>query len=156
MDALAETPTAAPRYARLFVALFLAALVVCAVAAWNFWPFSNWELFSRLRTDRQVLWAAVAVDSAGRGRNYPITSIHHGYRGFEFIAARFSQRSSADRDAICITWLRGATANYGPTTRRLRIYRLERRLSDRQGKRAAPPQRTLAWTCSTKGARAAG
>jgi hypothetical protein len=137
------------------VTVFFATLVVCALAAWNFWPFSNWELFSRLRTDRQTVWEAVTVDTSGHERDYPIASIHRGFRGFAFIAARFSQRSPAERDVICITWLRGATANYGPTTRLLRIYELERRLSDRQGKRAAPQHRTLAWTCSTKGAHAA-
>jgi hypothetical protein len=145
----------APPYARPFVALFLATLVVCAAAAWNAWPFSNWELFSRLRTDRQIVWAAVAVDASGRERHYPITAVRHGFRGFEFIAARFSQRSAAERDSICSAWLRGAKAHYGPTTRFLRIYELERLLSDRRGKRAASPQRTLAWTCTTKGARAA-
>ncbi|MHB8642549.1 MAG: hypothetical protein ACYDA3_06670 [Gaiellaceae bacterium] len=155
MTALADSNPAAPRYARPFVALFLATLVVCALAAWNCWPFSNWELFSRLRTDRQIVWDAVAVDRSGRERDYAIASLPHGYRGFVFIAARLAQRSAGVRNEICVTWLRGAVARYGPGTQLVRIYELERLLSDRQGKRAAPPYRTLAWTCSTKGARAA-
>ncbi len=147
---------AAPYYARPFVALFLATLVVCALGAWNAWPFPAWELFSHLRTDRQTGWAAVAVDSAGRERNYPVVSLQHGYRGFGFIMAGFSKRSSADRDAICAAWLRGATEQFGSGTRLLRIYHLEWLLSDRQGKRAAPPHRALAWFCTAKGAREAG
>jgi hypothetical protein len=149
------TASAAPRYARPFVALFLATLVVCAVAAVNLWPFSNWELFSRLRTDRQTGWAAVAVDQSGRAHPYPIVSLGHGYRGFGFIAAHLAERSPAERNAICTAWLRGATERFGPSTRLVGIYRLAWLLSDREGERAAPPRRALAWTCGAKGAREA-
>lgn len=147
---------AAPRYARPFVALFLATLVVCALAAVNLWPFSNWELFSRLRTNQQTGWKAVAVDRAGRERDYPIAARPNGYRGFRFIIANFSERSATERDAICATWLRGATDQFGPATRLVRIYHVEWLLSDRRDNRAAPPHRTLAWICSAKGAREAG
>ncbi len=151
-----STPSAAaPRYARPFVALFLATLVVCPLASLNPWPFSNWELFSRLRTDQQTGWRAVAVDSAGREHVYPIASLPHGYRGFGSIMADFSERSAAERDAICAAWLRGATEQFGSGTRLLRIYHLQWLLSDRRGRRAAPPHPTLAWICSTKGAREA-
>ncbi len=145
----------APRSARPFVALFLATLVVCALAAWNPWPFANWELFSRLRTDQQTRWEAVAVDLAGREHHYPIASLPRGYRGFASIMADFFERSAAERDAICAAWLRGATARFGSDTRLLRINHLEWLLSDRQGSRAAPPHRALAWICTAKGARAA-
>jgi hypothetical protein len=138
------------------VALFVATLVVCAVASLNLWPFSNWELFSRLRTDQQTGWKAVAVDRAGRERDYPVTSLPRGYRGFGFIIADFSKRSVAERDAICGAWLSGATEHFGSSTRLVRIYHLDWLLSDRQGDRAAPPHSTLAWTCSAKGAREAG
>lgn len=136
--------------------LFLTALVVCALAGFNAWPFSSWELFSRLRTDQQAGWQAVAIDRAGRGRDYRIASLPHGYQGFPFIMDDFSARSAADRDAICAVWLRGATEQFGSGTRLLRIYRLQWLLSDRQGNRAAPPDRTLAWICTAKGAREAG
>ena len=146
---------AAPRYARPFVALFLATLVVCALAPVNAWPFSSWELFSRLRTDRQTGWEAVAVDSAGRERNYPIASLRYGYRSLRLIMADFSESSAARRDRLCAAWLRGATEQFGPSTRLVRIYQLEWLLSERRGSSATPAHRTLAWTCSTKGARAA-
>lgn len=146
----------APRYARPFVALFLGALVVCALAPLNAWPFSNWELFSRLRTDQQTRWEIVAVDRAGRERGYPIASLQLSYRGFVSVVANFSRRSAADRDAICVAWLRGATEQFGPSTRLVKIYHQEWLLSDRRGTRAAPPQRTLAWICTATGAREAG
>ncbi len=146
---------AAPLFARPFVGVFLATLVVCALAPVNLWPFSNWELFSRLRSDRQTGWQAVSVDASGRQRSFPIASLPHGYRGFGFIVADFPRRSAAERDAVCAAWLRDATRRYGPGTRLVRVYRLERLLSDRRGDRADPPRRSLAWTCSAKGARAA-
>jgi hypothetical protein len=147
---------AAPRYARPFVGLFLAMLFVCALAAVDLWPFAPWELFSHLRTDRQTGWEAVVVASTGRARDFPIASLSHGYRGFGFIMPGFSNRSEADRDAICAAWLRSATARFAPNTRALRIYRLTWLLSDRSGNRAAPPHRRVAWTCTPKGAREAG
>jgi hypothetical protein len=67
----------------------------------------------------------------------------------------FGERSAIERDAICAAWLRSSTEQLGPSARVLRIYHLTWLLSDRRGDRAAAPNRTLAWTCSAKGARAA-
>ena len=122
---------AAPRYARPFVALFLATLVVCALVPLNLWPFSNWELFSRLRTGEQIGWFAVAVDGTGRKHDYALA-----------------------QDTNCAAWLRDSTARYGPGTRVVRIYRVEWKLSDRHGNRHAPRRVSSAGACSTKGARA--
>ncbi|MDQ6725869.1 MAG: hypothetical protein M3066_06865 [Actinomycetota bacterium] len=147
--------TTLPRHARRFVALFLAALVVCAVAPVNAWPFSSWKLFSSLRTDKQTSWQAVAVDATGREQDYPIASIAHGYRGFARIVSGFPKRSAAGRDAVCAAWLTGATKRIGPGTDLLRIYRLDWLVSRRQGDRAAAPRRTLDWICDQQGLRAA-
>ena len=151
-----STSGTAPHYARPFVVLFLATLVVCALAPVNAWPFSSWELFSRLHTDRQTGWEAVAVDRAGRERGYPIASLQYGYRSLRLIMADFSESSVAGRDTLCAAWLRGATKQFGPSTRFLRIYHLEWLLSERRGSRAAPAHRILAWICDVEGARAAG
>jgi len=137
------------------VALLLVALVVFPFTGLNAWPFSNWELFSRLRTDSQAGWEAVAVGRRRRRSDFELASLPHGYRGFPFIMNGFFARSVADRDAICATWLRAAIERFGAGTRRLRIYRLRWRLDRRRGDRAAPPRRTLKWTCSARGARAA-
>jgi hypothetical protein len=134
------------------VVLFLSALVVCAVGAVNAWPFSSWRLFSSLRTDRQSSWQAMAVDTSGRERDFPIAAMPHGYRGFRPIMNGFASRSSGSRNAVCGIWLRGATRRFGPSTEQLRIYHLHWLLSDRHGGRAGPPKRTLAWTCGPKGA----
>ena len=146
----------APRGARAFVVVFLSVLVACALAPWNLWPFSNWELFSRVRTDRQEGWEAVAVDRAGHERRYAIAALPHGFRGFQFIMRDFPTRSARERDAICEVWLRAATERFGSSTHEVAIYRLSWLLSDRRGKRAAPPGRALDWVCTAKGARAAG
>ena len=130
-------------------------LVVCALGGWNLWPFSSWELFSRLRTDRETGWEAVAVDSAGRTHEHPISAVPHGYRGFATVMADFSQRSTGSRDAICATWLRRATDQFGADAQ-LRVYRLDWLLSDRRGRRAAPPARRLDWVCDSKGAHEVG
>lgn len=145
-----------PRHARAFVALFLSALVFCAVASVNAWPFSNWRLFSSLRTDRQSSWQAVAVDSTGPEQDYPIASIAHGYRGFGRIMNGFANRPAARRDAICAAWLSGATKRLGPGITSLRLYHLDWLVSRRGGDRAVPPRRTLAWICDRQGVRAAG
>jgi hypothetical protein len=131
------------------VALFLTALVVCAVASVNAWPFSSWRLFSTLRSDRQTSWQAAAVDARGFEQNYPIASIGRIMNGF-------GKRSAPRRDAICTGWLARATKRFGPTTAVLRLYRLDWLVSRRQGDRAAAPQRTLDWICDRQGARATG
>ncbi|MGZ4280522.1 MAG: hypothetical protein ACXVEM_00370 [Gaiellaceae bacterium] len=138
------------------MALFLTALVVCPLAVVNLWPFSSWELFSHLRTDRETSWEAIAVTRSGRQRHDPLGSVPHGYRGFGFIMRGFSTRPATSRDAVCAAWLREAEAGVAPGTKLLRIYRLEWRLSARRGNRTAPPRRSLAWVCSAKGVREVG
>jgi hypothetical protein len=141
----------APRYARPFVAAFLATLVVSASAALNAWPFSNWELFSRLRTDRQSSWEETAVDASGRQHDYLIASLPRGYPRATPAAAAYSRRWTAEQDALCAAWERAGADRIGPETRLLRIYRLNWLLSDRRGHRAAAPHRTLKIVCKLRG-----
>lgn len=143
-----------PRHARPFVAAFLLAIVVCALVPFNPWPFSDWELFSRLRSDRQTAWEAVAVESSGRTVAYPVGSLPRGYRGFASTMTRFSTRSPSSRDAACETWIRAASTELGAQTSRFRIYEVSWLLSGKQGHRRAPRSRALEWTCSARGARA--
>ena len=121
---------AAPRYARPFVAIFVGMVVVCALAPLNLWPFSNWELFSRLRGPVESYWEAVVED--------------HG-----LVVVDYTIRPHT----ACLPLLRSATARFGPATD-VRIYHVERLLSDRIGSHAAPPYRTLVATCTPKGVRA--
>lgn len=120
---------AAPRYARPFVAIFVGMVAVCALAPLNLWPFSNWELFSRLRGPIQISWEAAVW--------------HHG------VVSDYTIRPHA----ACAPLLRGATVRFGPTID-VRIYLVERLLSDRIGAQAAPPDRTLVATCTARGVRA--
>jgi hypothetical protein len=122
---------AAPRYARPFVAVFVAIVVVCALTPLNLWPFSNWELFSRLRGPVQSYWQAVVQ--------------HHGLVSDYTIGPH----------TACAPLLRSATARFGPATD-VRIYRVERLLSDRIGTHTAAPDRTLVAVCTAKGVRAPG
>jgi hypothetical protein len=128
---------AAPRYARLFVALFLAAIVLCAAVPLNPWPFSNWELFSRLRTDRRIVWEEVALTSTGREHDYLLSRLPRGYGV-----------------ASCGSWIANASAKLGSDTQAVEVYRLQLLLTHRRGRRAAPPRRTLELACDSKGTRA--
>jgi hypothetical protein len=116
---------AAPRYARPFVAIFIGMVVICALVPLNLWPFSNWELFSRLRVPVQSSWEAV-VEHHGRVADYTIGP-----------------------HTACAPLLRSATVRFGPATD-VRIYHVKRLLSDRP----APAHRKLVAMCATKGGRA--
>jgi hypothetical protein len=117
---------AAPRYARPFIAVFLGLVIACALAPLNLWPFSNWELFSRLRGPVESRWETVVerkgvvVDDTVGGR------------------------------PACRPVLRSATARFGPATG-VRIYRIELLLSRRSDGHAARPSRSLVVTCAAKG-----
>jgi len=115
---------AAPRYARPFVAIFIGMVVICALVPLNLWPFSNWELFSRLRRPVQSSWEAV-VEDHGRVAVYTVGP-----------------------HTDCAPLLRSATVRFGPATD-VRIYHVERLLSDSP----PPAHRKLVATCA-KGGRA--
>jgi hypothetical protein len=154
--AVAARQLDAPRFARPFVAAFLLTLVVCTLVPLNPWPFSDWELFSRLRTGRESAWEAIAVESSGRRLAYPVASLAHGYHGFASTMASFSGRSAASRNSTCEGWLRAATKQLGTNTSLFRIYEVSWLLSGRHGTHRAPRHRTLEWTCRRTGAYAMG
>jgi hypothetical protein len=143
--------TAAPRYARPFVAALLVALVVSASVAVNPWPFSNWELFSRLRSDRQTRWQEVAVDSGGHVHDYVVSSLPAAHQEVVGLADDHSQGWADEHNAICAQSLGAGPVSLGPRAQVVRIYYLTWRLGDRRGERAAPPRRTLELTCSSRG-----
>jgi hypothetical protein len=121
---------AAPRYARPFVAAFVGMVVACALVPLNLWPFSNWELFSRIRAPIENSWEAVVIESNGQARGYSIRP-----------------------HTACAPLLQSATARFGPATS-VRIYHVERLLSDRTNGRATPPYRRFLVICTTRGTRA--
>jgi hypothetical protein len=141
----------APRYARPFVAAFLAALVICALATIEAWPLTAWRLFSHLRTDEQTAWSATAVDRLGREHDYPLGHSPDGYRGFIFLMAGFGSRSPAEQRELCDTWRDATSELLGFEARAMRIYQREWRLSDRDGDRADRDEPTLRYTCRPGG-----
>jgi len=146
---------AAPRLARPFVAAFLLAIVICALATVEAWPLTAWRLFSHLRTDQQVTWSATAVDRNGREHPYPLGAMPQGYRGFGFLMNDFASQSAARRQELCDTWRLGTGDLLGVEARAVRIYQLRSSLSERNGDRGEPPDRTLMYTCRPGGVDAA-
>jgi hypothetical protein len=146
----------APRFARPFVAAFLAAIVICAIATIEAWPLTGWRLFSHLRIDRQVSWSAAAVDSAGREHPYPLGALPQGYRGFVFLMRGFAARPPAEQAELCEAWREGTVEQLGFEVRAVRIYELRWRLSDREGDRARRADRALRYTCRPGGVYAEG
>ena len=86
---------------RVFVYGFLALFLVTGVAEIDAWPLSGWELFSRVRTARQVGWEAVTVDRAGAEHPVPFASLSRGYRGGPHLFAAFRRFSPGRIDAAC-------------------------------------------------------
>jgi hypothetical protein len=121
---------AAPRYARPFVAIFVGMVVICALVPLNLWPFSKWELFSRLRGPVESYSEAV-VELHGR------------------VVVDYT----IGPHTACAPLLRSATVRFGLATD-VRVYHVERLLSDRIDAHEGPPERTLVATCTAKGGRA--
>jgi hypothetical protein len=113
------------------VGAFLAAVTICVLGPFNLWPFSSWELFSHLRSDRQTGWDAVAVEPNGQDRAFPSTL--------------------SRRDLSCAAWVRDADKLFGTSTRLVRVYRVRWTISDRRGDRGPPRHRTLAQVCREMG-----
>jgi hypothetical protein len=141
----------APRFARPFVAVFLVAFVVCALATIEAWPLTGWRLFSHLRTDEQMTWAATAVDADGAAHQYPLGAMPRGYRGFGFLMREFVAGSESEKRRLCDAWREGTSELLGFEARAVRIYELRWRLSERSGDRAQPPVRTLRYVCRPGG-----
>jgi hypothetical protein len=119
----------APRYARPFVVAFVGLLVVCALAPLNLWPFSSWELFSRLRDPVVSSWVAVVSGHDVRARHFAI-----------------------GRHTACDPYLRLVTEQFASATG-VRIYRVEHLVSDGDDSHPAPSYRTLVVACTAKGVR---
>jgi hypothetical protein len=151
----AMSADAAPRLARPFVAAFILAFVICALATIEAWPLTAWRLFSHLRTDQQVTWSATAVDRQGREHSYPLGNLPRGYRGFAFLMNDFASQSPARQLELCDTWRLGTGDLLGFEARAVRIYQLRSSLAERDGDRGEPPNRTLMYTCRPGGVDAA-
>jgi hypothetical protein len=142
----------APRLARSFVLLFLAAMAAAAIFTWEPWPITSFRLFSHLRQDQQHGWAAVVTGTDGEETPLAIAGPAGDLRNFGFRMAEFETTSWQRRDEICRAWLAPLQERGGAE---IRLYRLRWRLSRRieNGDRAAPPSRKLAFVCRPAGVR---
>lgn len=146
----------APRLARPFVAVLIAAMLASALFVWEPWPLTSFRLFSHLRYDEQASWQATAVTRRGEEVELPLGGSPQGLRGFGFVMAEFAEADVDRQDLLCRTWLDAAP---GLTGRRVFEVRLEQRrwrLSQRSGKRALPGELRHFYTCTGEGVEVVG
>ena len=135
------------RGVRAFVALFLAAFVVCGVAGIEAWPLTGWRLFSQLRTDHQVAWRATAVGEDGETQ-IRFAELPRAYRNFPLVMRTFAGLPRVEQTAACQAWLEAARRDQ-PGTSAVRIYRVDWYLSHRHGSRDGPPVSGFrTWMCA--------
>jgi hypothetical protein len=144
-----------PRWARWFVGAYLALFVVCGVAGLEAWPLTGWRLFADARQARQPGFQAVTVDRAGRETPIPFRDLPAGFQGDVQVLKGFAGLPPARQAAVCQAWAQQIRARGGEVAE-LRIYATVTDVSRRAGDRAAPPDRTLRFTCRPRSADAAG
>jgi hypothetical protein len=148
-------PDQAPRWARWFVGAYLAVFVLCGVAGLEAWPLTGWRLFADARQARQPGLQAATVDADGRETPIPFRDLPAGFRGDVQVLKGFADLSPAGQAAVCQAWAEEVRARGGEVAE-IRIYATVTDVSDRVGDRAAPPTRTLRFTCRPRSADAAG
>jgi hypothetical protein len=137
---------AAPRWARRFVTAYLAVFVVCGLAGLEAWPLTGWRLFADARQAVQPGWQAVTVDRAGRETPVPFRDLPAGYQGYVQVLNGFPALAPDRKVAVCRAWAEAVRARGGEVAA-VRLYRTETDVSQRAGRRGAPPRRTLRYTC---------
>jgi hypothetical protein len=151
----AATPTTAdraPRWARLYVGVFLALFLVCGAAGLEAWPLTGWRLFADARPARQPGFQAVTVDGQGHETPIPFRDLPAGYRGDVQILKGFAALPPARQAAVCQAWAE-AVRGRGGEVAEVRIYQTVTDVSRRAGDRGAPPERALRFTCRPGGVR---
>jgi hypothetical protein len=136
-----------PAWTRRFVAVFLAAFVVCGTFGLEAWPLTGWRLFADARQPVQVAWQAVTVDPAGRETPVPFGDLPAGFHGNVQVLKGFAGLPAGEQAAVCRAWADAMRAR-GGRVEAVRVYRTVTDLSRRVGERGAPPARELRWTCT--------
>jgi hypothetical protein len=91
------------RLPKAVAAFLIGALVVCAAASTEAWPFSGWELFSRIRQADQRGWLAT-MTVEGAERPIVFKDLPRGFRGALHVMQGFPSLSLSERDAVCASW----------------------------------------------------
>jgi hypothetical protein len=144
-------PDRVPRYARPFVVILIAAMIACAVFAWEPWPLTSFRLFSNVRIDEQSAWLATTVGATGDEEPYPLGGEDHGFRGFPFTMSEFASADRARQDELCRTWVEAAPVLVGRDAVEVNLYLRSWRLSDRDDDGAGPGTTELRYTCTGTG-----
>jgi hypothetical protein len=140
------TTDQAPRWARWFVRVFLALFLVCGVFGLEAWPLTGWRLFADARQARQPGFQAVTVDGQGRETPIPFRDLPVGYQGDVQVLKGFAGLPPGRQAAVCQAWAE-AVRERGDEVAEILIYQTVTDVSQRQGDRGAPPERTLRFTC---------
>lgn len=120
---------AVPVRARVVVLGLIAALLVCGLVGIEWWPFTGWRLYSRVRTDSQVVWEAATVAPDGEESVVDPNDLPLGYRHIELLLARFPGSSSAEREDICEAIADGVR-DQGHEVVAVRVYRVDEHLRE--------------------------
>jgi hypothetical protein len=135
-----------PVRARVFVAAFLSAFIVCGLFGIEAWPLTGWRLFSHLRGSSLTTWQAETLDPAGHRTRLQFGHLPRAYRNFTLIMKNFARQSPTEQAAACADWAQAARG-LGRTVVTVRVYRLEWDLSQRERGRTRPVARKLVYSC---------
>jgi hypothetical protein len=117
---------------RVLVLGLLAALLVCGLVGVEWWPFTGWKLYSRVRTDSRVAWEATTVAPDGQETPVEPNDLPLGYRHVELLLARFPDYSDAQREEICDA-IAGGVRDEGEDVAEVRVYRVDEHLRESDG-----------------------
>jgi hypothetical protein len=132
---------------RAFVLMLLAAVLVCGLIGVEWWPFTGWRLYSRLRDETRVVWEATTVAPDGEETVVVPDDLPLGYRHVELLLARFPGYSSEQRERICDALAREARDTGAPVAS-VRVYRVSERLEVTDGERDLERDPELRYECA--------
>ena len=147
MGATSESTERPQPWARPFVAVVLAAFLLCGVLGIEAWPLSGFRLFSAPRSSVTTAWRLVALTADGEEVPVNVSRFGAAYRGFGFVARSFDQLPASEQVAVCRAWLRAA-ASIGVDAATLQLVKVDQPLMPRddEGPRSEP-RRTIVSTC---------
>lgn len=83
-------------------------LVTCSIAGLEWWPLSEFRLFSSLRTQDQVSWEMTTVSNAGVETTVDLGDLPPSYWGAHHVIPELPAMSTQDQQAAVLAWLQGA------------------------------------------------